>query len=193
MRLFTVGHSNVEMDRFLALLRSTAIEAVADVRSVPFSRIAPHFSRAPLARALATHSIQYIYEGGALGGRPNGTEFYESDGRVLYGRLATAPWFIAGLQRISSVGEGRRLAILCSEESPLGCHRHRLISRILTEQGNEVIHLRGDGSLQPYEATTDVRERRRSEPTLFSVGADEAWTSLRSVSRSDQPQTSSTH
>ena len=33
--LFTIGHSNISAERFIALLRGTGIDAIADVRSIP--------------------------------------------------------------------------------------------------------------------------------------------------------------
>ena len=36
--LLTIGHSNLAADRFVALLKDARVTAVADVRSVPFSR-----------------------------------------------------------------------------------------------------------------------------------------------------------
>jgi uncharacterized protein (DUF488 family) len=42
--LFTIGHSNHPIEHFLELLRRHGIEAIADVRSRPYSRFVPHFS-----------------------------------------------------------------------------------------------------------------------------------------------------
>jgi uncharacterized protein (DUF488 family) len=51
--LFTIGHSNIPADRFIAMLRDAEVNAVADVRSVPNSRWFPWFSAKPLADKLA--------------------------------------------------------------------------------------------------------------------------------------------
>ncbi|HEY7328895.1 MAG TPA: DUF488 family protein, partial [Gemmataceae bacterium] len=47
--LFTIGHSNHPLDRFLALLVQHEIEALVDIRRFPGSRKHPHFSRDNLA------------------------------------------------------------------------------------------------------------------------------------------------
>jgi len=39
--LFTIGYSNHEIEEFVALLREHEIEAIADVRSSPYSRFTP--------------------------------------------------------------------------------------------------------------------------------------------------------
>jgi uncharacterized protein (DUF488 family) len=74
--LLTVGHSNLPADRFLALLQGTEVTAVADVRSVPFSRRFPWFSGKTLAERLRTSGIGYPALGDALGGRPRDPSLY---------------------------------------------------------------------------------------------------------------------
>src|SRR5262245_40741137 len=55
--LLTIGHSNLTADRFVALLKDAGVTAVADVRSVPFSRWCPWFSGKALAERLAGEAI----------------------------------------------------------------------------------------------------------------------------------------
>ena len=88
--LFTIGHSNQALDHFLSLLQRHGIEAVADVRTVPWSRYVPHFNAKALGAALASQGIGYVPLGAELGGRPAGDEFYDEQDHVLYGRLAGA-------------------------------------------------------------------------------------------------------
>ena len=74
--LFTIGHSNLAADRFVALLKHAGVTAVADVRSVPFSRWCPWFSGKALTERLAGEAIAYIAVGNALGGRPRDPRLY---------------------------------------------------------------------------------------------------------------------
>src|SRR3954469_24294196 len=83
--LLTIGHSNLAIDRFVSLLKSGDVTAVADVRSVPLSRWCPWFSRKPLAERLAAEGIAYLWLGDSLGGRPRERALYH-DGVADYGR-----------------------------------------------------------------------------------------------------------
>ena len=168
--LFTIGHSNQTLDDFLDLLQQHGIEAVADVRTVPWSRYVPHFNAKALGKALAQRTIEYVPFGRELGGRPEGEEFYDDQGQVLYGRLAASPAFQEGLDRVLARAQTARVALLCSEENPARCHRHLLIGRVLRERGVAVSHIRGDGHL---ETEADLAAREMSgdlQPTLFEWG-----------------------
>lgn len=58
--LFSIGHSNHPIDRFVGLLKSADITTIADVRSRPFSRRFPWFSQNRLAETLAGEGIAYM-------------------------------------------------------------------------------------------------------------------------------------
>ena len=58
--LFTIGHSNLALGDFLALLQQHGIDTVADVRTTPRSRWVPHFSAEPLREALGRCGIGYV-------------------------------------------------------------------------------------------------------------------------------------
>src|SRR4051812_72395 len=61
--LWTIGHSNHELEQFLALVRGAGIAYVVDVRSSPYSRYSPQFNREQLGRALGQHDIGYLFLG----------------------------------------------------------------------------------------------------------------------------------
>src|SRR3954451_2053683 len=58
--IFTVGHSTLPIERFVALLHAYGIECLADIRTVPRSRHNPQFNAEPLANALSAESIEYV-------------------------------------------------------------------------------------------------------------------------------------
>src|SRR5262245_37384151 len=120
--IWTVGHSNHTLEHFVDLLRTHAIEVVADVRSTPFSKRHPHFNRERLKAALAGATIDYTFLGAELGARSPDRSCYDADGRVVYERLARTDAFKAGLDRAIDEAATRRVAIMCAEKDPLSCH-----------------------------------------------------------------------
>jgi uncharacterized protein (DUF488 family) len=148
--VFTIGHSNHALSRFLHLLRQPGVTAVADVRSAPYSRRNPHFDREALQAALHRHAIAYAFLGRELGARPEHESGY-ANGRVSFARLAETEAFRAGLERVLHGSERHRVALLCAEAEPLQCHRAILVARHLARRGARVIHILGDGSLEAHE------------------------------------------
>ena len=96
--IFTIGHSTHSAEAFLTLLLQHGVEAVADVRSSPFSRFNPQFNREALEAFLKENGIRYAFLGKELGARSEDRSCY-IDGRVQYGRLAQTALFQSGLDR----------------------------------------------------------------------------------------------
>jgi len=74
--------------------------------------------------------------------------FYDPKGHVLYTRISETPEFHEGVESLIKGCNEYRLALMCSEENPLNCHRYLLVGKFLEERGVAVIHIRGDGSRQ---------------------------------------------
>jgi uncharacterized protein (DUF488 family) len=152
--LLTIGHSNLAADRFMALLASAGVTAVADVRSVPFSRWCPWFSGKALAQRLAGEGIAYLALGDSLGGRPRDPKLYRN-GVADYEAMAARPEFVAGVKRVVDEIARHRVCLLCAEREPLDCHRCLLVGRALAERGLTLGHVRADGTIEPHAATED--------------------------------------
>jgi uncharacterized protein (DUF488 family) len=152
--IYTIGHSTHPIERFTALLQQHGVEAVADVRSTPFSRFNPQFNRASLSHSLASAGIRYEFMGEALGARSSDPACFEN-GRVSYVRLAATPLFQGGLERLREIARGERVAMMCAEREPLDCHRTILITRELERAGEGVTHILADGTLETNRSTLD--------------------------------------
>lgn len=192
--IFSIGHSNHPIEAFLDLLRLYRIAVLVDVRSAPYSRYVPHFNPENLKATLKEQGFQYLYMGKELGGRPEGAEFYDADGRVYYDRLAEAPLFLGGLERLITGGGRYRVAMMCSEEDPTHCHRRLLIGRVLTARGVPFTHIRGDGRLQSeaeVSAAEQTPEEAAGQMALFPTEEVTDWKSIRSVSPKKPPPSSS--
>lgn len=187
--LYTIGHSNRSLTAFLELLERHGIESLVDVRSAPYSRYVTHFNRADLEYSVESHKIRYTYLGAELGGRPPGDEFYDEHDHVLYYRVAQAPFFRGGIEKLIEEGAVYRTAFMCSEEDPTNCHRRLLIARVLIDEGVRVLHIRGDDSEQVEQGMTVTA------PSLWAAIDPDAseeleWKSIRPVSRRRAPNNS---
>jgi uncharacterized protein (DUF488 family) len=151
--IYTVGHSNHPIEKFLALLRQHEITAIADVRSTPYSRRNPQFNSKPLSAALETDGIAYVFLGKELGARSEDASCYDETGRVQYERLARTPLFNQGIDRVLAGAQRFRIALMCAEKEPLDCHRTLLVSRALETRGATITHLLADGSIEPQQDT----------------------------------------
>lgn len=152
--VLTIGHSTHGAEAFLALLRQHKVEAVADVRSSPFSRFNPQFNRDALEHFLKANSIRYVFLGKELGARSDDRTCYVL-GRVQYGRLAQTPLFQSGLDRVLQGATRYRVALMCAEKEPLDCHRTLLVAKALVERGHPVLHIHTDGHLETHEAAME--------------------------------------
>ena len=171
--LFSIGHSNIPAERFLALLRDAGADAIADVRSTPFSRRFPWFSGKNLAATLAQHGMIYLAHGDALGGRPRDASLYR-DGVADYEAMARSPEFQIGLDRLLADAARARVCLMCAEREPLDCHRCLLVARALAERGLTIGHILHDGTVEPHAATEQrLLALTGASDDLFVTGQDE--------------------
>lgn len=125
--LYTLGYGARSLDEFVELLNCHRIGYLIDVRSSPYSRFKPEFSKEALAREIAQHNVRYLYMGNVLGGRPDDSSCYQ-DGKVDYETIKTKEWYQQGLERLVRAFEQQlRVVIMCSEGKPEHCHRSKLL------------------------------------------------------------------
>lgn len=146
LQVFTIGHSTMPYARFEALLSLHRINALADIRTSPFSRYVPQFNKENLQRELRSANVKYVYLGDELGGRPNDLRLFYN-GVADYERMAQTSAFARGIARVVEGVKTYRVALMCAEQSPLNCHRCLLVGRALHEGGMTVQHILGDGRL----------------------------------------------
>jgi uncharacterized protein (DUF488 family) len=148
--LFTIGHSTHSLEQFSNLLRPLGIDAVADVRSSPYSRFNPQYNRENLQASLKPFGVAYVFLGGELGARSDDSSCYEN-GKVSYVRLARTGRFRQGVGRVVEGMRRFRIALLCAEKDPLFCPRALLVARRLAEKGVRINHIHADGTLEVHD------------------------------------------
>ncbi|MGB7845294.1 MAG: DUF488 domain-containing protein [Candidatus Acidiferrum sp.] len=154
-RLFTIGHSNLDMSELLGVLIRHEIRMVCDVRSRPGSFRFPQFNREPLMAQLASAKIIYQFFGDQFGGRPLDSRYYRPDGLVDYPARRKAPDFEEAMDRFLGCAQSQNVVLMCAEEDPLHCHRFMLICPALAKRGILPGHLRRGAVLESQRDAED--------------------------------------
>lgn len=169
--IYSLGHSNHSIDRFLELVSAHQIRVITDVRSTPQSSWNPQFNREALTKDLAAVGVSYVFLGRELGARSTDPSCYK-DGQVQFDRLAQTDLFKSGLDRLESgLAKFDRIAMMCAEGDPLQCHRSILISRELAGRGVETFHILPDGRLESPAETEGrlIKETRMAQGDIFET------------------------
>lgn len=156
---FTIGHSTLDLDAFIALLGGAEIALLADVRTVPRSRTNAQFNAETLPAALAGFQIAYEHMAalGGLRGRnktipPAVNGFWENQSFHNFADYAMTDAFREGLGHLRRLGHERRCAIMCAEAVWWRCHR-RIVADYLVASGETVFHIMSNGRLEPARLT----------------------------------------
>jgi uncharacterized protein (DUF488 family) len=163
--IYTIGYGARDIDAFIAALKKFNIAYLIDVRSKPYSRYKPAFSKHALEGHLQQAGIRYVFMGDTLGGMPENLDCY-TEGKVDYDKVAQQSFYRQGIGRLRRAYEQPApVVLMCSEGKPEQCHRSKLIGRTLTEAGIEVAHIDEHDTLITQD---DVFLRvTKGQPSLF--------------------------
>lgn len=161
--LYTIGHSNHLLERFLELLRKHEVAALVDIRRFPSSRTFPHFNQKELSHALQQADIEYHWLEELGGRRPRQKEIAPTLNSGLrnasfhnYADYMQTERFQSGIDQLVAIAEEKWTAFMCSESMFWQCHR-RLVSDFLTAQGHSVWHIFPSGEIQLHQLTPEAR------------------------------------
>jgi uncharacterized protein (DUF488 family) len=158
--IFTIGHSTLPIERFVALLEGYRIFCLADIRTVPRSRHNPQFNADSLAASLREHGIDYVALK-ALGGlrrpRPDSPNAgWHNESFRGYADYMQTEDFRAGLAQLLDLGRIKRTAIMCAESVPWRCHRS-LVADALAVRGVSVVEILSETSHRDHRMTPFAR------------------------------------
>ena len=183
-KIYTIGHSNQDVQSFIELLKRHSIEVVVDVRFNPYSKYASQFNKKEIQGDIRDNGIKYMFMGKEIGGKPADLQFYDSEGYVLYSKIAESPMFTKGIERLLKGITQYKVVLMCSEENPATCHRRLLIGRVLSDHGVDMLHIRSDGRVQTEEdilLENKKSDRNDSQQSLFTQEKSTGWKSTRPV------------
>ena len=158
--VFTVGHSTLPIEQFIALLKAYGIERLADIRTIPRSRHNPQFNGDALREALDASNIEYALMA-SLGGlrRPrkdSPNTGWRNESFRGYADYMQTPEFQQGLQMLIRMSGEKRVAIMCAEAVPWRCHRS-LVADALGARGVPVVEILSETSYRMHTLTRFAR------------------------------------
>jgi uncharacterized protein (DUF488 family) len=158
--IFTVGHSTLPLDDFIALLKVYGIACLADIRTIPRSRHNPQFNADALGDALREHGIAYVALG-ALGGlrhprKDSPNAGWRNNGFRGFADYMQTGEFARGLQELIRLGRKQRTAIMCAEAVPWRCHRS-LVADALTVRDIPAVEILSAANWREHKLTPFAR------------------------------------
>jgi uncharacterized protein (DUF488 family) len=154
--IFTVGHSTLPIERFIALLHIYGIEHLVDIRTMPRSRYNPQFNDTALAATLPAAHIAYLHIK-ALGGlrragKDSPNTGWRNGGFRGYADYMLTAEFQEALHGLIQMSHERRMAIMCAEAVPWRCHRS-LVADALSVRGIPVMEILSETSYRMHRIT----------------------------------------
>ena len=176
MSIETIGYGNRTIEDFVDLLNQSESEYLIDVRSRPYSKFQPAFSKETLKTILTNNQFNYLFMGDELGGTPDDKSCYFENGKVNYEMCRQRLEYQKAIERLLIAEQkSYNLMLMCSELSPQSCHRCKLISEDLEKNGIDVVHVDKDGSKVSHK--TVLQRLTGGQMNLF--GSDEHLNSSR--------------
>ena len=158
--LWTIGHSTLPIEQFIASLETNRIEVIADVRRFPGSRRHPQFGQEELSASLKKAGIEYVHFPELGGRRPSQKNSpntaWRNEAFRGYADYMMSSTFQNGIQRLQAIAEKKRTAVLCAEALWWRCHRG-LIADYFKAHGAKVLHILSSAKVEEHPFTGAAR------------------------------------
>lgn len=158
--VFTLGHSTLPIERFLALLEAYGIERLVDIRTVRRSRHNPQFEEEALRSAVVAAGIEYVPLP-ALGGlrrarKDSPNAGWRNEAFRGFADYMQTEAFAHGLEALVAMSVERRTAIMCAEAVPWRCHRS-LVADALAVRDVPVVEILSESDWRAHKLTPFAR------------------------------------
>ncbi|MBF0898337.1 MAG: DUF488 domain-containing protein [Campylobacter concisus] len=158
-QMYTIGHSTHDVNFFIEILKKFNINALVDVRSMPYSNFSSQFNQEYISKELKQNGIYYIFMGDLLGARYDSSKVLDEKGIVDFNKVFLEKTFLKGIERLEDgIVKGFNLTLMCSELNPFDCHRFGMISQYLSLK---------DKNLQINHITKTIKEN--SELNAYNI------------------------
>lgn len=163
VKLYTIGHSNLPIEKFIFELKKNSINTLVDIRSIPGSNANPQFNAEKLRKSLEENSIAYVWMKD-LGGRRYGlgrkslNNCWKNQSFRGYADYMETDDFKKGAESLMSLAKSGVACIMCGESLYWRCHRV-MVSDYLKSKKVNVLHIVGIGKPIPHKYTECARIR----------------------------------
>jgi uncharacterized protein (DUF488 family) len=162
--IYTIGHSNRNLDYFFDLLFAHRIEVVIDIRSIPKSRKNPQFNQNELKQDLKKQKISYVHLeklGGLRHPKKNSLNIaWRNSSFRGFADYMQTPDFKEGLRELINYAKSKTCALMCAEAVPWRCHRS-LIADALVLKKWKVFHIQSKKTAKLHTLTPFLQIYRR--------------------------------
>lgn len=150
--IFTIGYGGRPTDEFVAMLKHYKIDILVDVRTQPYSKFNPDFTRSSLSNIVARAGLDYVFMGDSLGGRPDDGHCFVA-GKLNADRCEERDWYMRGIAGLKALAREQLVAIMCSEKDPAHCHRSYVVGATVAKDDDfAVAHIDKAGELKTQAA-----------------------------------------
>lgn len=132
--LYSIGHSNIMMDKFITILKSHSIAILYDTRGIPYSKYATQFNITNLEQNLAQNNISYIHSK-CLNGIDTSKNNYPTD--IMEKEL----------NKIIISSNNNNVVIMGANSNYKDCHREKLCNWIIKNNPITIHHIQLDVTL----------------------------------------------
>ena len=177
MKIYTIGHSNLNIEEFIIKLTSNYLELLIDIRAFPSSKKFPQFKKSKLQTELFALEIEYIWKGRELGGfrkRSDGlgesspNKGWKREGFRIYADYMLSYSFRKTIDDILHSAANKKTVFMCAEKDYRRCHR-QLIADYVQTQGWKVFHIIEKDLIIPHVMTPFAK---RSQEKLIYPDPD---------------------
>lgn len=148
MEIFTIGHSNYNVEKLIDMLRYYNINCVVDIRGTPYSKYNVQYNKETIRQTLINEGFVYIYMAKEFAAKRENKESYNNEGYSDFEKVIYEEDFKNGIKRLKiGCEKGYRIALLGAMQDPIRCHRSILVGRALVDNGFIVKHILDDYSI----------------------------------------------
>lgn len=156
MEIYTIGHSNYSIERFIKMLKYHEINCVVDIRGTPYSKYNIQFNKETIRKTLIDNGFIYIYMGKEFAVQRNDRSSYTKEGYADFEKVIYDSDFIHGVERLKlGCEKGYKIALMGAMQDPINCHRAVLVGRALVEKGFTIKHILHENTLASQKDMED--------------------------------------